>query len=148
MKIISWNVNSIRARINHVNELLQTEKPDFLCLQETKIIDNEFPIKSFTELGYFSYFFGIPSYNGVAILSKKKSINTGKIESSSNQKVQNATEQSNGSEESYKEHSSEEDSSDGEFCVYYTIDDNKKGDHYYDSDPRKHIDPKRKLQRK
>ena len=72
MKIISWNVNSVRARINYVKELLQTEKPDFLCLQETKIIDNEFPIKSFTELGYFSYFFGIPSYNGVAILSKKK----------------------------------------------------------------------------
>ena len=79
MKIISWNVNSIRARINYVNELLQTEKPDFLCLQETKIIDNEFPIKSFTELGYFSYFFGIPSYNGVAILSKKKSINIEKL---------------------------------------------------------------------
>ena len=72
MKIISWNVNSVRARINYVKELLQTEKPDFLCLQETKIIDTEFPNKRFTELGYFSYFFGIPSYNGVAILSKKK----------------------------------------------------------------------------
>ena len=75
MKIISWNVNSVRARINYVNELLQTEKPDFLCLQETKIIDKEFPNKSFTELGYFSYSFGTPSYNGVAILSKKKLIN-------------------------------------------------------------------------
>ena len=79
MKIISWNVNSVRARINYVNELLQTEKPDFLCLQETKIIDSEFPNKSFTELGYFSYFFGIPSYNGVAILSKKKLINIEKL---------------------------------------------------------------------
>ena len=79
MKIISWNVNSIRARINYINELLQTEKPDFLCLQETKIIDNEFPNKSFSELGYFSYFFGIPSYNGVAILSKRKLINVEKI---------------------------------------------------------------------
>ena len=79
MKIISWNVNSVRARINYVNELLQTEKPDFLCLQETKIIDSEFPIKNFTELGYFSYFFGIPSYNGVAILSKKKFINIEKL---------------------------------------------------------------------
>ena len=48
MKIISWNVNSVRARINYVNELLQTEKPDFLCLQETKIIDSEFPIKNFS----------------------------------------------------------------------------------------------------
>ena len=79
MKIISWNVNSVRARINYVNELLQTEKPDFLCLQETKIIDSEFPNKNFTELGYFSYFFGIPSYNGVAILSKKKFINIEKL---------------------------------------------------------------------
>ena len=79
MKIISWNVNSVRARINYVNELLQTEKPDILCLQETKIIDSEFPIKNFTELGYFSYFFGIPSYNGVAILSKRKLINVEKI---------------------------------------------------------------------
>ena len=79
MKIISWNVNSVRARISYVNELLQTENPDFLCLQETKIIDNEFPIKSFTEQGYFSYFCGIPSYNGVAILSKKKSINISKL---------------------------------------------------------------------
>ena len=74
--------------------------------------------------------------------AKKKSIKTGEIESSSNEKVQNATEKSNGSEESYKEHSSEEDSSDGEFCVYYTIDDNKKGDYCYASDPRKRIDPK------
>ncbi len=72
MKIISWNVNSVRVRINYVNELLRTEKPDFLCLQETKIIDDKFPNKSFADLGYFSYFFGIPSYNGVAILSKKK----------------------------------------------------------------------------
>ncbi len=79
MKIISWNVNSVRARINHVNDLLNTEKPDFLCLQETKIIDKEFPNKIFTELGYFSYFFGIPSYNGVAILSKKKLMNIEKL---------------------------------------------------------------------
>ncbi len=80
MKIISWNVNSVRARINYVNELLQKEKPDFLCLQETKIIDTEFPNKSFSELGYFSYFFGIPSYNGVAILSKKKLFNIEKLD--------------------------------------------------------------------
>ena len=57
--------------------------------------------------------------------AKTKSIKTGKKESSSNQKIQNAAEQSNRSKDSYKEHSSEEDSSDGEFCVYYTIDDNE-----------------------
>ena len=80
MKIISWNVNSIRARISYVNELLRSEKPDFLCLQETKIIDKEFPHERFSELGYFSHFFGIPSYNGVAILSKKKLINIEKLD--------------------------------------------------------------------
>ena len=79
MKVISWNVNSIRARYNHVKELLTTEKPDFLCLQETKIIDRDFPHQSFSELGYFSNFFGIPSYNGVAILSKTKLVNIEKI---------------------------------------------------------------------
>lgn len=79
MKIISWNVNSIRARFNYVKELLRIEKPDFLCLQETKIIDSDFPQQIFSELGYFSYFFGIPSYNGVAILSKKKLINVEKL---------------------------------------------------------------------
>ena len=79
MKVISWNVNSIRARLNYVKELLSTEKPDFLCLQETKIVDKEFPHQIFAELGYFSYFFGVPSYNGVAILSKKELINIEKI---------------------------------------------------------------------
>ena len=47
MKVISWNVNSIRARLNYVKELLSTEKPDFLCLQETKIVDKEFPHQIF-----------------------------------------------------------------------------------------------------
>ena len=72
MKIISWNVNSIRARLQHILELLNEEKPSLLCLQETKIVDDQFPIKHFSDLGYHSYFSGVPSYNGVAILSKKK----------------------------------------------------------------------------
>ena len=75
MKIISWNVNSIRARIDLVLELLKEEEPDFLCLQETKIIDNQFPKNFFLDKGYFSYFWGIPSYNGVAILSKNELTN-------------------------------------------------------------------------
>ena len=79
MKVISWNVNSIRARLKYVKELLSTEKPDFLCLQETKIVDKEFPHQIFSGLGYFSNFFGIPSYNGVAILSKTKLIKIEKI---------------------------------------------------------------------
>ncbi len=79
MKIITWNVNSIRARLSYVIELLRIEKPDFLCLQETKIVDNDFPQQRFSELGYFSYFFGMPSYNGVAILSKNKLIKVEKL---------------------------------------------------------------------
>ena len=72
MKIISWNLNSIRVRINQVIELLDQQNPDILCLQETKIVNNQFPKESFMKKGYISYFNGIPSYNGVAILSKKK----------------------------------------------------------------------------
>ena len=70
MKIISWNVNSIRVRINQIFELLEEENPDILCLQETKIVDDQFPIKELENRNYFSYFRGMPSYNGVAILSK------------------------------------------------------------------------------
>ena len=72
MKVISWNVNSIRARIDLVIKILKEEDPDFLCLQETKIINNQFPSEKFEDLNYFSYFNGMASYNGVAILSKKK----------------------------------------------------------------------------
>ena len=74
MVIISWNLNSIRARINQVLEILEKESPDILCLQETKIINSQFPREIFSEKGYLSYFNGIPSYNGVAILSKKEGI--------------------------------------------------------------------------
>ncbi len=70
MKIISWNVNSIRVRLDQVLQLLEEEKPDILCLQETKVIDDQFPIKEFKKKKYFSYFSGIPSYNGVAIISR------------------------------------------------------------------------------
>ena len=72
MKVISWNVNSIRARIDLVIKILKEEDPDFLCLQETKIINDQFPSEKFEDLNYFSYFNGMASYNGVAILSKKK----------------------------------------------------------------------------
>ena len=75
MKIISWNVNSIRARLEQVFELIKEESPCLLCLQETKIVDNQFPQEPFSELGYYSYFNGMPSYNGVAILSKNKLTN-------------------------------------------------------------------------
>ena len=72
MKIISWNVNSIRARLSQIIEVLKSEQPDIICLQETKVNDSQFPEEIFNEKKYFSYYKGISSYNGIAILSKNK----------------------------------------------------------------------------
>jgi len=71
MKIASWNVNSLRVRLDHVSDWLKTNQPDLLCLQELKMPDPDFPKERFTELGYHSAFTGQKTYNGVAILSKK-----------------------------------------------------------------------------
>ena len=72
-KLLTWNVNSIRTRIEQVKTVVNKYEPDFLCLQETKVINELFPLKSFIDLGYpYSYLNGIPSYNGVCILSKYK----------------------------------------------------------------------------
>lgn len=70
MKIASWNVNSIRARMSHVEDYLRICAPDVLCLQETKVTDDEFPLETFSRLGYETARIGQKSYNGVAILSK------------------------------------------------------------------------------
>ena len=70
MKIISWNVNSVRARIDNILNYIEDEKPDILLLQEIKTQDQTFPYDIFKEIGYTSYVFGQKSYNGVAIISK------------------------------------------------------------------------------
>ena len=72
MKISSWNVNSVRARITNVLNYLKTSKPDILIIQEIKTEEKNFPFDRFKNLGYESYVFGQKSYNGVAILSKQK----------------------------------------------------------------------------
>lgn len=72
MKIFSWNVNSVRVRESHLAKLLKKLHPDVVCLQETKVTNAQFPKKLFSELGYHIYINGITSYNGVAILSKRK----------------------------------------------------------------------------
>ena len=71
MKIASWNVNSLRVRVEHVSDWLTTNSPDLLCLQELKMVDDDFPTEVFTELGYYCAFTGQKTYNGVAIISKK-----------------------------------------------------------------------------
>jgi len=71
VKIASWNVNSVRARIRIVERLLREEKPDILCLQETKATDDIFPTRWFAELGYVhSALRGQKMHHGVAILSR------------------------------------------------------------------------------
>ncbi len=70
MKIATWNVNSLRVRLDHVREWIEAESPDVLALQETKTRDEDFPVDAFTELGYRSAFSGQPTYNGVALITR------------------------------------------------------------------------------
>ncbi len=70
MKIASWNVNSVRARLGRVLAWLSEERPEVLCIQETKVVDDAFPAEPFEEAGYVPLFFGQKTYNGVAILSR------------------------------------------------------------------------------
>ena len=76
MKIISWNVNSVRARIENIKHYIKDSKPDVLMLQEIKTQEENFPNDEFKNLGYKSYVFGQKSYNGVAIISKHELDNT------------------------------------------------------------------------
>ena len=71
MKISSWNVNSVRARIANIIKYLKIFNPDILMLQEIKTEEKNFPFKDFKNLGYNSHVFGQKSYNGVAFISKK-----------------------------------------------------------------------------
>lgn len=70
MKIVTWNVNSIRARLDNILSWLKTESPDILLLQETKCQNHDFPKEPLEDLGYNLAIHGQKSYNGVAILSK------------------------------------------------------------------------------
>ncbi len=70
MKIATWNVNSIRARIDRVTSWLKKHQPDVVCLQETKVVDELFPRELLEDEGYNLEVFGQKAYNGVAILSK------------------------------------------------------------------------------
>jgi len=70
MKIVSWNVNSVRARLPLLLSWLEEISPDVVLLQETKVIDEQFPYEPIEDLGYNIAVCGQKSYNGVAILSK------------------------------------------------------------------------------
>ncbi len=72
MKVSSWNVNSVRARIENIIKYLKYSDPEILLIQEIKTEEKNFPFTDFKNLGYDSYVFGQKSYNGVAFISKKK----------------------------------------------------------------------------
>lgn len=71
MKIATWNVNSIRTRLGHVVDWLSQNQVDVLCMQETKVVDEQFPRAPFEQLGYNLYLSGQKAYNGVAIVSRE-----------------------------------------------------------------------------
>jgi exodeoxyribonuclease-3 len=70
MRIATWNVNSVRARLPRVLEWLAAAQPDVLCMQELKCQDEQFPAEGFADLGYNLEVFGQKSWNGVAIASR------------------------------------------------------------------------------
>ena len=76
--IATWNVNSVRTRLSQITNWINEVIPDILCLQETKVIDDAFPLSHFEELGYEVIIHGQKSYNGVAIISKFKIENINK----------------------------------------------------------------------
>lgn len=70
MRIATWNVNSIKARLRYVLGWLEQRQPDLVCLQELKVADDKFPFEAFAGAGYHAAVHGQPQYNGVAVLTR------------------------------------------------------------------------------
>jgi len=74
MKLATWNVNSLKVRLPQVLDWLAAHRTDVLALQETKLIDQRFPVAEFAAAGYHAVFAGQPTYNGVALLSRADTV--------------------------------------------------------------------------
>ena len=72
MKIATWNVNSVNARIEHLVKFIKKDQSDIYLIQELKCINESFPYQEIEKLGYYCYVNGQKAWNGVAIISKKK----------------------------------------------------------------------------
>ncbi len=72
MRIVTWNVNSVRARLPRLLPWLEQHRPDVVCLQETKVQDEQFPREYLEDAGYDVVVHGQKTYNGVAILSRRR----------------------------------------------------------------------------
>jgi exodeoxyribonuclease-3 len=70
MKLASWNVNSLKVRLDHVLAWMDSSKVDVLALQETKVVDEQFPVEAFTSRGLSVVFSGQKTYNGTAVVSR------------------------------------------------------------------------------
>lgn len=70
MRVVTWNVNSLRARLERIEAWIDEVRPDVVCMQETKLADDAFPALTFQSLGYESAHYGQGQWNGVAILSR------------------------------------------------------------------------------
>ena len=80
MRVATWNINSVRLRIQLVKDLLLKNKIDVLCLQETKVMNHLFPHDELSDIFFHQHVIGMKSYNGVAILSKIPFVSTGSID--------------------------------------------------------------------
>jgi len=82
MILASWNVNSLAVRMPQLSEWIRQHRPNVVCLQETKLVDEKFPREEFDALGYTYEFYGEKTYNGVAILADRPivSVHKGFIE--------------------------------------------------------------------
>ena len=78
MKLISFNINSIRARLHQLDAIIEKYQPEVIGLQETKVLDDTFPLKAINEMGYHAEIFGQKAHYGVALLSKKPPLNVNK----------------------------------------------------------------------
>lgn len=72
MRVVTWNINSLRVRLEHLLKWLSISKPNIVALQETKVLDEQFPRDAIEEAGYHVIYAGQKTYNGVAILSSDK----------------------------------------------------------------------------
>ncbi len=70
MRVATWNVNSLKIRLAHLLDWLADARPDVVCLQETKIEDEKFPVEDLRRAGYEAVYCGQKTYNGVAILAR------------------------------------------------------------------------------
>jgi len=72
MRVVAFNVNSIRVRLHQLEAVIQSHAPDIIGLQETKVTDEDFPLEEIQNLGYEAIFYGQKTHYGVALLSRKK----------------------------------------------------------------------------